>query len=102
MSETKADDFCEYAALKFCDMCFNMPYWKHGSIIDGEYVQRFDSQKAINKVFEITLDDFLAYANALKKVDCRNADDFEVVQHFLYNYDNLDDIDISEQEFENI
>lgn len=102
MSETKADDFCEYAALKFCDMCFNMPYWKHGSIIDGEYVQRFDSQKAINKVFEITLDDFLAYANALKKVDCRNADDFEVVQHFLYNYDNLDDIDISEQEFEKI
>ncbi|PWE83311.1 hypothetical protein [Agathobacter rectalis] len=102
MSETKADDFCEYAALKFCDMCFNMPYWKQGSIIDGEYVQRFDSQKAINKVFEITLDDFLAYANALKKVDCRNADDFEVVQHFLYNYDNLDDIDISEQEFEKI
>lgn len=101
MSEKEKADY-EYAALKFCDMCFNMPYWKQGSIIDGEYVQRFDSQKAINKVFEITLDDFLTYANALKKVDCRNADDFGVVQDFLYNYDNLDDIDISEQEFEKI
>lgn len=101
MKELKIEhDFCKYAALKFCDMCFNMPYWKQGSIIDGEYVKRFDSQKAINKIFEITLDDFLTYANALKKVDCRNADDFGVVQDFLYNYDNLDDIDISEQEFE--
>ncbi|CUQ74531.1 Uncharacterised protein [Lachnospira pectinoschiza] len=101
MSEKEKADY-EYAALKFCDMCFNMPYWKQGSIIDGEYVQRFDSQKAINKVFEITLDDFLAYANALKKVDCRNADDFEVVQHFLYNYDNLKAFHMSEWKFEKI
>lgn len=105
MSETKADDFCEYAALKFCDMCFNMPYWKQGSIVlieDEEYVQRFDSQKAINKVFEITLDDFLTYANALKKVDCRNADDFGEVQHFLYNYGYLNAFHMSEWKFEKI
>lgn len=103
MKELKTEhDFCKYAALKFCDMCFNMPYWKQGSIIDGEYVKRFDSQKAINKVFEITLDDFLTYANALKKVDCRNADDFGVVQHFLYNYDNLNAFHMSEWKFEKI
>ena len=48
MKELKIEhDFCKYAALKFCDMCFNMPYWKQGSIIDGEYVKRFDSQKKI-------------------------------------------------------
>lgn len=82
----------KYAALRFITLCYQTPYWKKNNIkydkLSGEYVEKFSSLKHIKKVFDITEDSFVAYANALKKTEYREYEDNLLVD-LMTNYNNI-------------
>ncbi len=82
----------KYAALRFITLCYQTPYWKKNNIkydkLSGEYVEKFSSLKQIKKVFDITEDSFVAYANALKKTEYREYEDNLLVD-LMTNYNNI-------------
>ena len=82
----------KYAALRFITLCYQMPYWKKNNTkydkLSGEYVEKFSSLKQIKKVFDITKDSFVAYANALKKTEYREYEDNLLVD-LMTNYNHI-------------
>lgn len=78
--------------MRFITLCYQTPYWKKNNIkydkLSGEYVEKFSSLKHIKKVFDITEDSFVAYANALKKTEYREYEDNLLVD-LMTNYNNI-------------
>lgn len=88
-----SSDLSEYAAAKFCDMCFRKPYWEprndeYGSN-EGYYenieflIDDYSSIKRAKQFIEITKDEFVLYAKALKKVECYQKS--SAIRSTLYN-----------------
>ena len=88
-----SSDLCEYAAAKFCDMCFRKPYWEDRNVNSEAkqiYIINDSSSKGKDKVIisknryiiddyssikraklfvGISKDDFVRYAKALKGIE---------------------------------
>lgn len=90
----KDEDFYEYAIVKFCNMCFNRPYWEGKNIYSEDcYVETNYGHKNIQRFLDISKEDFLTYAKALKKVQYVGISD-EIVDEFaesIRGYERLDE-----------
>ncbi len=68
-----SSDLSEYAAARFCDMCFSKPYWEDRNIEkNSKFIKDdYSSIKRAKQFASISKEDFLSYAAALKKIECR-------------------------------
>lgn len=68
----KDEEFYEYAIVKFCNMCFYKPYWQNRYVHGVErFIDTDFRQKVIKKFLDISKEEFISYAQALKKIGYR-------------------------------
>lgn len=66
------ENYYKSAVIRFMLMCFDKPYWQNRYVHGGERLVDSDfSAKRIQKFVGISKEDFVSYAQALKKIEYR-------------------------------
>lgn len=90
----KDEEFYEYAIVKFCNMCFYKPYWQNRYVHGVErFIDTDFRQKVIKKFLDISKEEFVSYAQALKKIGYRGEINLLLDAIIKWNVDYEDYVD---------
>ena len=95
----KDEDFYEYAIVKFCNMCFTNPYWEKRNICEDDYITTDYSRRKIQRFMDISKENFVRYAKALKQVEFIGSTD-SILDVFIENINAMriyDDFDYNKE-----
>lgn len=95
----KDEDFYEYAIVKFCNMCFTNPYWEKRNICEDDYITTDYSRRKIQSFMDISKENFVRYAKALKQVEFIGSTD-SILDVFIENINAMriyDDFDYNKE-----
>lgn len=100
----QAEDICKFAIIRFFIMCFDKPYWQNRYTVGGERMVESDfSARQIKKFMAIAKENFISYAQALKKVSYQGEtadilrDIFELIMLYREYLADYYDIDYDEE-----